>query len=79
MNSRLTPTDSFPEDLVPLEDIEIHVLHSRLQRQLDHEYAQNLEADPETVFRHEEVLEELDRRDAGLSLSGPLRTSMVGS
>jgi hypothetical protein len=64
MNSKLAPTDAFPDDLALLNDTEIQVLHSRLQRQLDHEYAHAFEAHPETEFRLAEVLEELDHRDS---------------
>lgn len=63
MNTRLSPTDSFPEDLAVLDDLHLQVLHSRVQRQLDHEYAHESDAHPETACRHAELLEELDRRD----------------
>lgn len=79
MNSRLAPTDSYPEDLTILDDIEIQVLHSRLQRQLDHEYVHDLDADSETLFRHEEITEELDRRDLQESLWRPLLRLMTGA
>ncbi|RJT78083.1 hypothetical protein D6T63_14165 [Arthrobacter cheniae] len=71
MNSRLTPAEQFPADLLVLDDTEIQVLHSRIQRQLDHEYACALEADPETEFRHAELIEEFDRRDAQPSTRRP--------
>lgn len=64
MNSRLTPSEPFPEDLTSLDLPEIEVLNSKIQRELSHEYVHNGEPDPETEFRHEEVAEELDRRDA---------------
>jgi hypothetical protein len=64
MNSRLTPSESFPEDLASLELPEVEVLNSKIQRELSHEYVHDGEPDPETEFRHEEVVEELDRRDA---------------
>lgn len=79
MNSRLTPTDPFSEDLVILENVDIQVLRSRLQRQLDHEHAHHLEADPETVFRLEEITEELDRRELQGSLWRPLLRFMTGA
>lgn len=64
MNSRLTPSESFPEDLTSLELPEVEVLNSKLERELSYEYVHDGEPDPETEFRHEEVTEELDRRDA---------------
>jgi hypothetical protein len=64
MNSKLAPTDAFPEDLAVLNDANIQILHSRLQRQLDHEYAHASQAHPETEFRLAEVLEELDHRES---------------
>ncbi|MHA7280276.1 hypothetical protein ACX80H_11040 [Arthrobacter sp. MDT2-2] len=64
MNSRLTPAEPFPEDLTHLDLPEVEVLNSKIQRELAHEYVHNGEPDPETEFRHEEVVEELDRRDA---------------
>ncbi|BBE24499.1 hypothetical protein MN0502_33820 (plasmid) [Arthrobacter sp. MN05-02] len=67
MNSKLAPTDAFPDDLAVLNDTDLQVLHSRLQRQLDHEYAHAFEADPETEFRLADVLEELDHRESSPS------------
>lgn len=64
MNSRLTPAEEFPEDLTVLNDIEVQVLHSRVQRQLDYEYAYGFAANPETEFRLAELSEDIDRRDA---------------
>lgn len=64
MNSKLAPTDAFPDDLAVLNDTDIQVLHSRLQRQQNFEYAHAFEADPETEFRLAEVLEELDHRES---------------
>ncbi|BBE24652.1 hypothetical protein MN0502_35350 (plasmid) [Arthrobacter sp. MN05-02] len=64
MNSRLTPAEDFPKDLKVLHDIEIQVLRSRVQRQLDHEYAYEFETNPETEFRLAELSEDIDRRDA---------------
>jgi hypothetical protein len=63
MNSRLTPSEPFPENLTSLELPEVEVLNSRIHRELSHEYIHDGEPDPETEFRHEEVAEELDRRD----------------
>lgn len=64
MNSRLTPAEPFPEDLTSLDFPEVEVLNSKIQRELAHEYAHDGGPDPETEFRHDEVVEELDRRDA---------------
>lgn len=64
MNTRLTPSESFPEDLASLELPEVEVLNSRIHRELSHEYVHDGGADPETEFRREELTEELDRRDA---------------
>ncbi|MDN4610321.1 hypothetical protein [Arthrobacter burdickii] len=63
MNSRLTPSEPFPEDLTPLELSEVEVLNSRIQREMAHEYVHDGEVDPETGQRNEELTEELDRRD----------------
>jgi hypothetical protein len=63
MNSKLAPTDAFPDDLAVLNDADIQILHSRLQRQVDHEYTHAFQTHPETEFRLAEVLEELDHRE----------------
>ncbi len=77
MNSRLTPAEPFPEDLTALDDIEVQVLHSRVQRQLDYEYAYEFEADPETEFRHAELSEEFRRRNVRASTWRPLLHDLV--
>ncbi|WP_181036307.1 hypothetical protein [Arthrobacter sp. B1805] len=64
MNTRLTPSEPFPEDLAGLDLPEVEVLNSKIQRELSHEYVHDGEVDPETEFRSEELNEELDRRDA---------------
>ncbi|MHA7145308.1 hypothetical protein ACX80U_11375 [Arthrobacter sp. TmT3-37] len=64
MNTRLTPSESFPEDLTSLGLPEVEVLNSKIQRELSHEYVHDGEPDPETEYRSEELSEELDRRDA---------------
>ncbi|MHA7145387.1 hypothetical protein ACX80U_11790 [Arthrobacter sp. TmT3-37] len=69
MNSKLAPTDAFPDDLAVLNDTDIQILHSRLQRQQDFEYVHAFEADPETEFRLAEVLEELDHRESSVHSS----------
>ncbi|MBG6215606.1 hypothetical protein IWX75_000043 [Arthrobacter sp. CAN_A6] len=64
MITRLTPSESFPEDLTSLDLPEVEVLNSKIQRELSHEYGHDGQANPETEFRDEEVTEELDHRDA---------------
>lgn len=70
MNSkfRLTPSDSFPEALEELGDQDLHVLHSRLRRQLDAEYAGGWFSF-ETEMRLDEVREELNRREGSAASS----------
>ncbi|MFJ6000692.1 hypothetical protein [Arthrobacter sp. NPDC092385] len=63
MNTRLSPSEDFPEDLTTLDLPEVEVLNSKLHRELDYEYARDGEPSLETEIRHEEVTEELDRRD----------------
>lgn len=70
MNTRLTPSEDFPEDLTALDLPEAEVLNSRVHRELDHEYAVDGEAAPETEFRHEELTEDLDRRDRQAGSAG---------
>ena len=62
--SRLGPDENFPEDLTGLDMAELQVLHSRITRQLDHDYL----TDPvgphfSTMDRRQELLTELDTRD----------------
>ncbi len=68
MNSkfRLTPSTPMPENLELLEDQAVHVLHSRLRRQMDAEYS-NGWFSYETEVRLDEVRAELDRRESGES------------
>ncbi|MEX5258539.1 hypothetical protein [Kocuria arenosa] len=62
--SRLGPTEDFPEDLTGLCMAELQVLHSRITRQLDHDYLTD-PAGPHTwtVDRSFELAAELDARD----------------
>ncbi|MCZ2403640.1 hypothetical protein IV498_10710 [Paenarthrobacter sp. Z7-10] len=60
---RLTPEDSFPEDLSVLSDPVLQVLDSQVQRQLDREYIVEGEPDPETEFRHWDIDEEFEHRE----------------
>lgn len=61
--SRIKPEDPFPENLNELEDNQVEVLNSKVHRQLEVEYVQEGQPDPETEHRHEELDEELDDRD----------------
>jgi hypothetical protein len=63
MSTRLTPSESFPEDLTALDLPEVEVLNSKIHREVDYEYAHDGELSLETETRHEELTEELDRRD----------------
>lgn len=60
---RITPTDSFPEDLETLKNEKLQVLDSQVNRQLDHEIITAGEPHPETEFRHEELDMEFEQRD----------------
>jgi hypothetical protein len=40
----LTPEDEFPEDLTKVEDKDLQILDSQVQRQLDYEYVAEGEA-----------------------------------
>ncbi|MHA7275173.1 hypothetical protein [Arthrobacter sp. HLT1-21] len=60
--SRLSPEQSFPADLAPLEDSQVEILNSKVNRQLDLEYIEDQEVDPETESRYEELKAELDYR-----------------
>ena len=74
MNSkfRFTPAMQFPEDLAVLGDQALHVLHSRLRRQIDAEYAVG-DLSWDTEMRLDEVREELDRRESGAELGAQWR------
>lgn len=63
MNTRLTPSESFLEDLTALDLTEAEVLNSKVQRELTHEYVHDRGPDAETAFRSDELAEEFDRRD----------------
>lgn len=70
MNSkfRLTPGTPFPENLQDLGDKDLHVVHSRLRRQMDAEYSTGWFSF-ETELRLDEVREELDRRESGIAFT----------
>lgn len=59
----LTPEDEFPEDLTKVENKDLQILDSQVQRQLDHEYVADGEPNPETEFRHYDLDEEFSDRD----------------
>ncbi len=60
----LGPEDDFPADLTELSLAELHVLHSRVGRQLDREYLGGAAgAHPVTLERHQELTVELDARE----------------
>ncbi|WDF33085.1 hypothetical protein PTW37_14725 [Arthrobacter agilis] len=78
MSTRLSPADDFPDDLTALDLPDVEVLNSRIHRELDYEYEHDGEPSMETEIRHEEVTEELDRREQQPE-SAPLRPEIVGS
>lgn len=61
--STISPSDPFPEDLRQLDDSALHVLNSKVHRELDAEYLYG-GAELETEFRKEELAEELNRRES---------------
>lgn len=68
----LAPEDAFPADLTELSLAELHVLHSRVGRQLDREYLGDAAgAHPVTLERHQELTVELDARE----IAHPQRTA----
>ncbi|WP_344120061.1 hypothetical protein [Kocuria aegyptia] len=58
----LAPAGLFPTALAELEPAELQVLHSRITRQLDHEYIDPVGPHPVTLDRVRELAEELDTR-----------------
>ena len=59
----LETTEEFPADVAGLSLTQLHVLHSKLCRQLDHETLTHpAGAHPLTQDRHQEVVSELDAR-----------------
>ena len=59
----LTPAENFPQNLAEVEDRQLQVLDSQIQRQLDFEVISEGETNPETEFRHYELDEEFKSRD----------------
>lgn len=63
-STRLTPSEDFPTELAELELAEVQVLHSRVCRELEHEYlADPGGAHPVTLDRLEELESELTTRE----------------
>jgi len=62
-NLHLTPDEDFPDDLAAVEDQQLQVLDSQIQRQLDVEIIAEGEPNPETEFRHYELDEEFQTRE----------------
>jgi hypothetical protein len=60
----LTPEEEFPADLSVVPDLELQVLDSQIQRQLDYEYLSEGGPNPETEFRHYDLDEEFEERDS---------------
>lgn len=61
----LEATEDFPADVAGLSLTQLHVLHSKLSRQLDHEtLVDPAGPHPLTQDRHQEVVAELDARAA---------------
>jgi hypothetical protein len=58
----LAPADLFPTALAEQELAELQMLHSRITRQLDHEYLDPAGPHPVTLDRAQELAEELDTR-----------------
>ncbi|MFI7484179.1 hypothetical protein ACH9EU_17405 [Kocuria sp. M1R5S2] len=62
--SRMDPREDFPEDLTALGMADLQVLHSRITRQLDHDYLTDPAGpDCSTMDRRQELQAELDARD----------------
>lgn len=60
----LPPAAGFPADLTGLSLTELHVLHSRIGRQLDREYLTTPSgAHPLTLERYRDLTVELDARE----------------
>lgn len=60
----LAPDAAFPADLTEMSLAELHVLHSRVGRQLEREHLDGpCGAHPVTLDRHHELTVELDARE----------------
>lgn len=59
----LSPEDEFPADLTGLPLVELQVLHSRIECQLEREYLEGPSGPhPVTQDRHDELVAELEER-----------------
>lgn len=67
----LAPTDPFPTTLAELELVNLHVLHSRITRQLEREYITPTGPHPVTQDRAQELVAELDTRQEFLAFTDP--------
>ena len=64
-STHLDSAEAFPEDLTALSMVQLQVLHSRITRQLDHDYlTAPVGPHPWTLDRRQQLLEEFDARDA---------------
>lgn len=67
-----SPADPFPSSLAELELVQLHVLHSRVTRQLDRAYRTNpAGSHPVTLDRIQELVAELDTRQDFLAPTDP--------
>jgi hypothetical protein len=71
VSTYLSPADPFPTTLAELELVDLHVLHSRITRQLDREYIDPAGPHPVTVDRAQELVAELDTRQDFLAPTDP--------
>ena len=78
--SRLGPQEDFPEDLAGLGMVDLQVLHSRITRQIDHEYLTD-PAGPHaaTMVRRYELTAELVARDTASDRTPWLEPSPTGT
>lgn len=60
----LPPAEGFPLDLSTMATDELHILNSRVSRQMDMEYIYRGGPHPETHGRFHELAEELDSRQS---------------
>ncbi|MUN62498.1 hypothetical protein GMA12_04990 [Kocuria sediminis] len=68
----LPPEAAFPADLTELAATELHVLHSKVSRQLEQEYLTVPGgAHPLTLERCQEITVELDAREINAARSAP--------
>ena len=78
--SRLGPGEDFPEDLTGLGTAELQVLHSRITRQLDHDWLTDpVGPHPVTMDRGLELAAELDARDTAREPMTRLEPSPTGT